>query len=249
MKAGLLAHPPTPSELERLYVELARLGAPALGRHRPWPYRPASAEERVALAGEMLRYDPRLLGILVQLFLARWEALDPLALRRAMARMRWPQALAVACAFARLASSDPEQRRWLDYVGGGWSAVAAAERFFFDAERPGSRTAARKLGRNLAPYARWGFVGTERPVVDAASKRTVGRYDAPTRRRLLAELCSARKEFALADYLDAVDGAVSRQQALRDLRSFPGVAPTGRGRGARWRVVGSRHSRALARPA
>jgi len=67
MKAGWLDGPPPLSHLERLYHELSLLGASCIGRKSAWPYRPANPEELLAIAGEMLRYDARLLSILLQL--------------------------------------------------------------------------------------------------------------------------------------------------------------------------------------
>ncbi len=234
--SGLLAHAPTEAELERLYHDLAALGAPSVGRNRPWPYRPRSREQLVALAGEMLRYDARLLSILLQYFLGHWSTLDPLQLRSAMRGMRWPQALLVVLEFVKAETSDAELRHMADYLGAGFTRIDPVERFFLDAERPASRMAQRSLGRNLRAYARWGFVGHEKPIVDVTTKRTVGRYDAETRIRILSELAATTESFSLADYLAAVDHAVSRQQALVDLRGVPNLRPTGHGRGARWRV-------------
>jgi hypothetical protein len=68
------------------------------------------------------------------------------------------------------------------------------------------------------------------------TRRTLGRYDARTRRRILGELTERGEPFTLADYLDAVDHAISRQQALADLKGCPSIALEGRGRGARWIV-------------
>lgn len=236
MTRGLLVRPPTEPDLERLYHELALAGAPAVGRRRRWPYRFEGLEALVALAGEMVRYDPRLLTILLQLLLARWSDLNPTALRQRMAAMRWPQALLVVLEFARDASSDVELRYFIDYVGAGWPRVQPAERFFLDAERPGSRTAARRVGRNLRAYARWGFIGVEQPIADSATRRTVGRYDRATRLRILEELAQRRGDFSLAEYLDAVDHSISRQQARADLLGHPRLELAGRGRGARWRL-------------
>jgi hypothetical protein len=232
---GLLHHPPTQAELERLYHELARIGAPSVGQLRAWPYRPRTREELVALAAEALRYDPRLLSILVQLVLQGWSDLNPLTLRRLLQSMRWPQAFLVVLDFAVAAASDPELRYLRDYLARGFGRLEPAERFFLDAERPGSRMAQRRLGRNLQPYARWGFVGSERPTVDAATKRAVGRYDARTRQQILGELVARSGALTLAEYMDAIDHGVSRQQALLDLRRFPGLSQAGHGRGARWR--------------
>lgn len=236
-REGLLVHVPTQAELERLYHELARLGAPSIGRDRPWPYRPEGTEALLALAGEMLRHDARLLGILLQLFLEHWQELNPLELRRQMKTMRWPQALGVVLGFVRLATADAELRRFVAYVSSGWPRVGPGERFFFDADQPGSRMAERRLGRNLSPYAAWGFIGTERPVADAMTKRTVGRYDARTRRDILHALVERRASVTLGEYLTAVDHSVTRQQALADLRASPDLEVVGHGRGARWRLA------------
>ncbi|MFO8073426.1 MAG: hypothetical protein R6V85_16300 [Polyangia bacterium] len=235
MTRGLLQRAPEQSDLERLYRELARIGAPAVGRDRPWPYRPRGREELLALAGEMLRHDPRLLSILLQWVLEHWSELNPLELRGQMRRMRWPQALCVVLEFARRASAEPELRYLADYVTAGWPRIDPAQRFFFGAERPGSRTAVRKLSRNLEAYARWGFVGSERPVADVDTKTAVGRYDAKTRRRILDRLLERREELTLAEYLDAVDHAVSRQQAHADLAAHPELEVEGHGRSARWK--------------
>jgi hypothetical protein len=232
---GLLKHAPTEPELERLYYELARAGASSVGRKQPWPYAPRGFEELFALACEMLRFDPRLLSILLQLVLQRWFDLNPVTLRRDMRAMAWPQALLVVAEFAKAATIDPELRYWADHLCAGWPRVDPAELFFFDMERPGTKTAARRLGRNIAAYARWGFVGSEKPIVDAVTKRTVGRYDVRTREQILASLVERSADFTLNDYLAAVDHSIGRQQALADLKRSPLIVMHGKGRGARWR--------------
>ena len=244
--SGLLKHAPTQAELERLYHELAQIGATAVGRKRPWPYRPRSHEELLVLAAEMLRYDPRLLSILLQLVLSAWRDWNPITLRSLLGGMRWPQALLVVLEFAKAASSDSELRYFCDHVAAGWPRIDPSERFFIDAQRPGSRMAERHLGRNLGAYARWGFVGHERPTVDPSSKRTVGRYDARTRRQILVDLAGRTSDFTLADYLDAVDHAVSRQQALQDLKACRELQVSGHGRGAKWHSLLGTSSRAQA---
>lgn len=233
----MLAHVPTEAELERLYYELAREGATSVGRKRPWPYRPKSLEALLALAGEMLRYDARLLSILLQFVLAHWQRINPLALRDQLRAMRWPQSFLVVLEFVKTATRDPELRYFTEYLAAGFSRVEPSERFFLDAERPGSRVAARRVGRNLAGYARWGFIGHERPIVDPITKRTVGRYDARTRQQIMQDLLARRGELTLSEYLSAVDHAISRQQALADLKRHPGLRVRGHGRGARWQAA------------
>lgn len=230
---GLLAHPPSEPELERLYYELAQLGAPSVGRRSQWPFQVESTEHLVALAGEMLRYDPRLLSILLSWFATTWHRLDLIRMREWMRRMRWPQALLVVVEFARRArASDAELRFAADYLSAGLRPVDPPERFFFDIERPGSRRAEQRLGRSLEAYSKWGFTGSERPAVDVFEKALVGRYDAPTRQRIARDL-AGRGAISISEYLDAIDHTVSRPQAVHDLRAA-GLVLRGRGRGARW---------------
>jgi hypothetical protein len=238
---GLLHHAPTEAELERLYYELAQVGGTSVGQKRAWRYRTNTFEALLALAAEMLRYDPRLLSILLQLLLARWQDINPSALRRNMQTMRWPEALLVVLEFAKAESHEPEFRYLAEYLAAGFTRVEPVERFFMDAERPASRVAERRMGRNLAAYARWGFVGSERPIADPVTKRALGRYDAQTRRNILHDLVARRGELSLAEYLDAVDHAISRQQALADLRSSQQLQLQGHGRGAKWRERPAKH--------
>jgi hypothetical protein len=227
-------------EMERLYYELAQVGATSVGKKRRWSYRPDSLENLIALGAEMLRYDPRLLSILLQFVLTHWAQLNPLQLRRELTKMRWPQAFLVVLEFAKTETNDPELRYFADYIAAGHDRIEPSERFFLDAERPGSRVAIRRMGRNLAPYARWGFIGQERPVADPVTKRAVGRYDAQTRLEIMRELLARRGELSLSEYLTAVDHAISRQQALADLKRQPDLRVKGHGRGARWHAPAHR---------
>lgn len=232
---ALLLRVPVQADLERLYYELAQYGAPSLGRDVDWPYEPETLEELIALAGDMLRYDPRLLSVLLQLFVQSWSEWHLARLRREMRRMRCPQALCVVYAFAQAARlGDQELIFAIDYLQAGWKRIDPTERFFLDGDRPGSRMARRKAGRNLRPYANWGFIATERPTLSAYTKETVGSYDAKTRNFVLEKMVTQAQPFTLSDYLRAIDHAVSRQQALKDLKSHPNLKLVGRGRGARW---------------
>ena len=236
MSVGL-AHPPTDKELARLYWELAQIGAPSVGSKSRWPYDPQGTEALLAIAGDMLRYDPRLLSILLHYVVQRWNTLNPRVLREVMTSMRWPQALLVVFEFAKAATSNRELDLFVDYVSADWAPRDPAEKIFFDAERPGSRMARRNAGRNLSPYRRWGFVGTERPKANVFTDRAVGAYDARTRQRIRRRLLESSGRISLNDYLDAIDHSVSRQQAYNDLRNDGTLTLEGRGRGARWCAI------------
>jgi hypothetical protein len=228
-----LVRVPTDDDLARMYFELGERGASATGARADWLYAPASDEELVVLAAQMARHDARLLGVLVELLLRRWQQLSPVALRAALRRTRTPQALCVAIEFARGAEGDPELTLWARHVCHGFARHEPPAHFFVDDVRPGTRLAERRKGRSLAPYSRWGFIGVERPTIDPFRKRSVGRYDTATRRRILQGM-TASGAVTLSEYLDALGGSISRQQARADFRAA-GLVPSGPGRGASWR--------------
>lgn len=234
---SLLLRAPTQPELERLYHELAALGAPSVGRRARWPYKPGSREQLLALAGEMLRYDARLLSILLELMLMSWPDTNPLALRKAMRPMKAPQALLVVLEFAREADKNAELRYFVEYVGAGIGRVSPTERFFLDGPRPGGRLDRRQGARSLTAYSKWGFVGQERPATSANAKTQVGHYDARTRELIRRGLVERHGGFTMTQYLDAVDHGVTRQQAYQDLRRDGTLSLVGRGRGARWQAA------------
>ena len=229
-----LVRPPTDDDLSRLYWELAQRGAAAEGARRAWPYRPADDEELVCLAAEMARHDARALGVLVETIVRTWRRLHPVRLREAMRAMRTPQALCVVLEFVREAEPERELALFVRHVTADWPKVDPAAHFFVDDVRPGERTASHRAGRTLVAYARWGFIGVERPTVDVFEKRSVGRYDADTRRRIAVALAERSPDgVTVAAYLDAIDRSISRQQAIADLRAA-GLRATRRGPSAAW---------------
>lgn len=239
-----VARPPTDDDLARAYFELAALGASASGRRSPWPYEPRSPEELVCLCCEMSRHDPRMLGVLIELIANGFDRLHPTHLRRAMQTVRFPQALCVVLDFAREVRADRELTLYARHVCAYVPRLTPFVHFFVDDVRPGTKLASERMGRSLAPYSRWGFLGMERPTVDPTTKRTVGRVDARTRHQILQRLNEQDdgRGFTLNDYLSAIDGEVSRQQARADLIA-EGFEPIGHGRGARWQKPRARRTR------
>ncbi len=227
---------PTDDDLARAYHELGRLGASATGRKAPWPYAIESDDALICLCAELCRHDPRMLGVLVELMSLRYDTFHPTLLRRAMRKMRQPQTVCVVLEFARASRDDAELGLYARHVCAGVGRVVPSVHFFVDDVRPGTKLAAQRQGRSLAPYSRWGFLGMERPTVDPMTKRVVGRIDARTRRLVLERLLAreAARGITLLEYLDAIDHEVSRQQARADLIA-EGLVSRGRGPGARWR--------------
>ena len=90
---------PTQNHLARMYYELAQHGALAMGEKKPWPYRPKNLYELVALAADMSRFDPRLLGILVEFVELKWLEINPVLLRQEIKKMDCPQTFGVILGF------------------------------------------------------------------------------------------------------------------------------------------------------
>lgn len=219
-----------------LYYQLAKIGAPAIGAPKKWPYfpkTPITKEALIALSCAMVRYDPRLLGILVIYFKERWQELNPLHLRREISNIGTPQTLGVIGEFVKRELRDREATYFFDYLTRGFRPVP--EQLFFLGTYPfASRYLHEAAKKSLKEYKKWGFLSSEKPVVDLKTKRQVGSFDSTTRLKVLHALLKKKSTITLGQYLNAIDHSVSRQQALSDLSSVPKLKSYGRGRAAYW---------------
>jgi len=236
------------AELPRVYHELAKLGARAEGRRVEWRFGRLTREETVVVAAQVSRQDPRLLWVLVELLARSYDRFDPLKLRRALDRARWPAAFAVALEFARRAVRSPE----LDDVAGFVLArvpPARHERFFMGTRAFGGALARRDVEESLAEYARWGYFSREEPLAKELGAGVHGTLRRPERMNLLMRLATRQGTITIRDYLEALRGRASRRQASRDLAAAPFLVQVGATRGARYRLApgtASRGSRAAA---
>jgi hypothetical protein len=233
----LIRVPEGEAETARLYHELASLGARVEGRRARWRFGRPSPEEVLVLAAQASRREPRLLWALVELLARRYDRFDPLRLRRAAARARWPATVAVALEFARRAAPSEELDAWARLVT---SAVAPArgERFFLGTRAFAGAQARRDAEESLAEYRRWGYLGREAPFAKELGARAHGTLGPAERRNLLRRIAARRGVVTLAEYLEALAGRASRRQASRDLAAADFLARVGRTRGARWRYAG-----------
>jgi hypothetical protein len=228
---------PEPEELPRLYHELASLGARVEGRPVPWRHGEPGAEELLVLAAQAARKDPRLLWVAVELLAERYDTFDPLKLRRAAARSRWPATVAVALEFAREAAPSAELDDYAHFVTARIPA-ADGERFFLGTRAFAGEQARRDAEESLAEYKRWGYLGRELPFSKELATTARGRLRPAERRNLLRRIASRRGEVSLREYLEALKGRASSRQASRDLASAGFLVRRGRTRGATWRYVG-----------
>jgi hypothetical protein len=101
--------------------------------------------------------------------------------------------------FLKSASNDADAKLYAAYVQAGFCAMPNSTRFFIDSAMPGSRLSEKQLGRSLVEYSRWGFEATERRASDVYEKTFLGRYDAATRRRMLARYLDAHEQITPDD--------------------------------------------------
>lgn len=223
-------------EIPRLYHELAGLGARAEGRAVGWRFGRPTPEELLVLAAQASRQEPRLLWVLVELLARGYDRFDPLKLRRALARARWPAALAVALEFARRAARSPE----LDDVAGfvlAHVAPARGERFFLGTRAFGGALARRDVEESLAEYARWGYFSREEPLAKELGAAVHGTLARRERMNLLLRLAERLGTITMSEYLAALRGRASRRQASRDLATAPFLVQRGITRGARYQLA------------
>jgi hypothetical protein len=230
--------PSSPREVSRLYHELGLLGARTEGKAAPWRWGRPSPEETLVLAVQAARHDPRLLWVVVELLASGWDRFDPLKLRRAAQRARWPAALGVAFEFARTAARAQELDDVARFVLAP-VAPARGERFFKGTRAFAGALARRDVEESLAEYKRWGYFGREEPFAKELGTQARGTLGRAERLNVLRRIARRGVPFTIAEYLAALRGLASRRQAARDLATAPFLARTGATRAARYRLSAS----------
>lgn len=229
----MLNFPPTLNHISRAYFELGALGARAVGEKKKWPYSPTSKEELLALTAEMSRFDPRLFDILVEFLFFHWMEFNPQTLRNSIRTMPSPQVFGVIGSFLESCLDDHEVVYFFEYLMRGYSPVSP-RLFFCLLYAPASRAMQKASCEPLQEYLSWGFLARERPIIHAAQRKELGHFSREARHNMIARLLTDRGQISLMEYLEALNHTLSRQQALLDLKEFPGLQITGKGRGSVW---------------
>lgn len=226
-------HIPTEQDLTRLYFELAEIGAPCVGTKTEWQFHTLSKEELLALAFEWIRYDPRLLSILIMYLKDHYSELNPYLLRKFIKKNASPQTVGVVGEFLKQTKDDQEIKFMFDYLCQGF-LPRHDELFFIGLHPIGSKIIEKTVAKSLKEYRKWGFLGIEKPMIDLVTKKTIGSYETSYRKKVLKQLLDRNKKITLSTYLEAVNNSISRQQALYDLKHFFALKLMGKGRGAYW---------------
>ena len=204
-----------------------------MGEKKPWPYRPKNLYELVALAADMSRFDPRLLGILVEFVELKWLEINPVLLRQEIKKMDCPQTFGVILGFTDSFLKQKEFSYYKDYLLRGLRPVTP-QLYFSGLHAPASGSIQQSATESLREYVDWGFLARERPIIHKEKRVTLGHWGPQARQNIIKRLVQTKKQFTISDYLDAIDHSITRQQALTDFKNVKGLKLKGSGRGARW---------------
>lgn len=223
--------PLTDQETARLYWELSRRGAFCSGKKFQWKYQFSSLEELIALGFLQSRYDPRLLEILVDFFAHQELPIDPIGFKSVL---KLEEALPLACVvgeFVLETTSSQATKELFHFLALGTRPVST--QLFFKGIYPiGGRKGEEVLEKPLWAFKKWGFLAINPPLhKDRFSEGRIYLYDETSRSHILKEIVREKRRIRMADYLKAVGFSISRQQALKDLKNFPGIVQKGVGRG------------------
>lgn len=226
-------------ESSRLYWELGERGGFCSGEKQAWKYRSLSEEELLVLAVLQSRHDPRLLAILID-FLQKprpTHSFDPILFKRLLREHR---ALPIVCVigdFILEARPPQEIQDLFRFLMAGAKPVPT--QLFYKGLYPlGGHKMQEVLDKPLWYFKKWGFLAVDAPLLKdkIGSKRTY-LYDEPSRLAILKDLTQRSPVFRLKDYLHEISSSISRQQALKDIRSISWIKKKGCGKGTVYTVT------------
>jgi hypothetical protein len=206
------------------------------------PAGPPVSECELALWSQWSRFDPRLAEQWVGTVSRNWRELSPVRLNEQLHLHPWPSAAGVLLEQAQLFSVWPDGAsrrafvRWMDCVMSG-IAPAPGELYFLGLRSFAGQASRKDAEAALKPYRKWGYLGREILLNKAASLRPDITLAPPsTRHQALSGLLASRTRFTVQDYIDELDGMVSRRQAELDLQRDPRIHASGNTRARIYRA-------------
>lgn len=198
-------------------------------------------EEMLALWTQWSRFDPRLAEILVEFFALNWEKIAPIALRKRLLLLPWPQAFGVLAenvTASGILSPDDRRtfQRWASTILSD-TPPARFEQFFLGLRKIAGGEMLKDVLGSSKTYLKWGYFGRDLLVNKASHLPSRTLLSPETRRRLLHELMEGRERITVGDYQLALDYRVSRRQAEIDLSREKRLSPVGNTRGRFYRVT------------
>ncbi|MBX7148022.1 hypothetical protein K1X76_02965 [bacterium] len=224
---------PNIQQLSRLYYELGKIGARAVGENKAWDETPQSLEALLALAADWSRYDARLFGILVDYCYDHWKNINPLLLRQNMQQMQTPQTLLVIFNFIYSSHPNTELEYYYNYLTKGYKPLST-QLYFMNLYGAGTPLMEKAATESLKEYLDWGFLAREKPILYGKNRETIGHWAINQRENILKRILKEKKTITLSEYLTALDHSLSRQQALIDLQNYTPIKSISKGRASYW---------------
>jgi hypothetical protein len=194
-----------------------------------------TTEQQLCEAIIWSRLDPRLAEIVVGFLEKFFTQINPLKLRESLIANN---AEPIACALSDFVTLKSKSwQRWKKSLQ--WDVSPAPfQSFYVNLYGIKPERMQLEIGKNLKPFARWGFFCNEAPQSDKKSARLYKTQLGPTeRKRVLSDLLVDKTEITVNEYLQALNGYVHRRQAERDLQSAKELRASGYTRGRVYRKV------------
>ena len=192
----------------------------------------------LALFLQWVRFDARLGEIYIQFLLKNWKDLNPMALNQEIKRHPWPQVMGVLLEQILELGVWPAERLAFK----NWSTCVMSEilpadyELFFIGTLGFAKTLMRQESqRPNRHYLRWRYLGREVLFSKAQNIQNQKTLLSPKiRREILRTILTKNRSITVTQYIDALEGQVSRRQAERDLNLVPGLRGRGKTRAKRW---------------
>jgi hypothetical protein len=199
-------------------------------------FSPQSIEvQELVKFSQWTRVDPRLGTVLYRALPKVWKQCNPLEVNRELKDQAWPSAFGVLCdQVSQYSEFESQEERdlfesWAKCVLTGVKP-AQGELFFFGGRKLGGKLMARDVAHNLPSYKRWGYfskdlfdskVATKDQTLISKSQRLI----------LLDKLLKQGGRVKVSDYMDFLEGKISRRIAEMDLKKFPRIKSDGNTKG------------------
>jgi hypothetical protein len=227
--------PLSPKERSTLYSFLGELGAYCHGDKQLNTFSSLSGSEILALACEESRFDPRLLGVLIDYFSKHYQTLNPFELARAIQKIPTPQTLGVVSEFAKKVCKDLSLKAFFQIAMGNLKPIAF-QSFYNNQYRPRVITLLQENLYTPKEFRIWGFYSAMDPYLkEFRPKKFPWTFKKSDRKRILKAILKEKKMIRMKDYMQALRGAVSRQQAYLDLKKEKSLRKIGTNRGRRYK--------------
>ena len=223
-------------ESARLYWELSQRGAASVGQWAPWRYESISEDDLLLSALRQCRYDPRLLEVMVNFFSEDKFRLNMITFKKKIIKEGVLPVMVVIGEFVLESAVSSEAKELVRYLMIGAKPVPT-QLFFSGLYKIGGKKMKEALQQPLWAFKKWGFLAADPPWSKGKQPKRTYLFDSTSRLHLLRDLSKEKGSFRLKDYLEALGNSVSRQQALKDLKSVPWIRKRGQGKGSFYQLA------------